>query len=160
MLTERHARHLSTALGLSFESLTKMCHYDLSAREKVVLRFHDFIYWQFRRRTLLARTLLPLAAENSPRPSVDCRARLHLHARSRRRSFSPARTSAIRINRIDQSQRLLVRQERLLHLVHDVGERDSVLRIGEGMAAARARMAKGERRRPEDSPRASAADLS
>ncbi len=60
MLTERHSRHLSTALGLSLESLTQICHYDLSVREKVVLRFHDFIYWQFRRRTFLARTLLPL----------------------------------------------------------------------------------------------------
>lgn len=60
MFTERHARHLSTALGLSLESLTKMCHYDLSVREKAVLWFQDFIYWQFRRRTFLARTLLPL----------------------------------------------------------------------------------------------------
>lgn len=60
MLTERHARHLSTALGLTLEGLTRMCHYDLSAREKVVLRFQDFIYWQFRRRTFLARALLPL----------------------------------------------------------------------------------------------------
>lgn len=60
MLTERHVRYFSTALGLSLESLTKMCHYDLSAREKMVLWLHDFIYWQFRRRTFLARTLLPL----------------------------------------------------------------------------------------------------
>lgn len=60
MLTERHARHLSTALGLSLESLAQICHYDLSVREKAVLWFQDFIYWQFRRRTFLARTLLPL----------------------------------------------------------------------------------------------------
>lgn len=60
MLTERHLRHLSTALGLSLESLTQICHYDLSAREKAVLWFQDFIYWQFRRRTFLARTFLPL----------------------------------------------------------------------------------------------------
>jgi len=60
MLTERHARHLSTALGLSLEGLTNVCHYDLALREEVALRLHDFIFWQFRRRTFLARTLLPL----------------------------------------------------------------------------------------------------
>jgi hypothetical protein len=31
-----------------------------SARENVVLWLHDFVYWQFRRRTFLARRLLPL----------------------------------------------------------------------------------------------------
>ena len=60
MFTDRHARHLAAALGLSLEGLTKVCHYDLSAREKVELWLHDFVYWQFRRRTFLARTLLPL----------------------------------------------------------------------------------------------------
>jgi 2-polyprenyl-3-methyl-5-hydroxy-6-metoxy-1,4-benzoquinol methylase len=60
MFTERYARHLSVALGLSRKSLTKVCHYDLSAREKVVLWLLDFAYWQFRRRTFLARTLLSL----------------------------------------------------------------------------------------------------
>ncbi len=60
MSTGRHVRYLSAALGLSREGLTKMCHYDLSAREKLVLWLHDFVYWQFRRRTFLARTLLPL----------------------------------------------------------------------------------------------------
>jgi len=60
MFTERHARHLSAALGLSLETLTRLCHYDLSVREKVVLWGHDFVYWQFRRRTLLARTVLTL----------------------------------------------------------------------------------------------------
>jgi len=60
MFTERHARHLAAALGLSLEGLTHVCHYDLSAGEKLVLWLHDFVYWQFRQRTLLARTLLPL----------------------------------------------------------------------------------------------------
>jgi len=60
MFTERHTGHLSAALGLSVEGLTKVCHYDMLAREKVVLWLHDFVYWQFRRRTFLARTLLPL----------------------------------------------------------------------------------------------------
>jgi 2-polyprenyl-3-methyl-5-hydroxy-6-metoxy-1,4-benzoquinol methylase len=60
MFTERHARHLAAALHLSLEGLTKVCHYDLSAREKVILWLHDFVFWQFRRRTFFARTLLPL----------------------------------------------------------------------------------------------------
>jgi 2-polyprenyl-3-methyl-5-hydroxy-6-metoxy-1,4-benzoquinol methylase len=60
MMTERHAQHLAAAVGLSLEVLTKVCHYDLSVREKLVLWLHDFVYWQFRRRTFLARTLLPL----------------------------------------------------------------------------------------------------
>src|SRR2546423_7900901 len=40
------------------------------------------------------------------------------------------------VNGINEPQRLLVRQKRLLHLVHDVNERDAVLGIGEGIAAA------------------------
>jgi SAM-dependent methyltransferase len=60
MFTERHARHFAAVLGLSLEGLTKVCHYDLSAREKVVLWVHDFVYWQCRRRTFLARALLSL----------------------------------------------------------------------------------------------------
>ncbi len=60
MFTERYARQLSVALGLSLKSLTKVCHYDLSARERAVLWLLDFAYWQFRRRTFLARTLLSL----------------------------------------------------------------------------------------------------
>src|SRR5205809_4504349 len=44
------------------------------------------------------------------------------------------------VNRVHESQRLLVWQHRLLHLIHHVGETDFVLRIGKGMAAARARM--------------------
>ena len=47
------------------------------------------------------------------------------------------------VNRIHQPQRFLVRQDRLLHLVHHVGETDLVLRIGEGVASARAGMAEG-----------------
>jgi 2-polyprenyl-3-methyl-5-hydroxy-6-metoxy-1,4-benzoquinol methylase len=58
MLTERTAQHFATDRSLSLEALTKVCHYDLTAREKAVLWFHDFSYWQFRRQTLLARTLL------------------------------------------------------------------------------------------------------
>jgi SAM-dependent methyltransferase len=58
MLTERTARYFAAERGLALEALTKVCHYDLTAREKAVLWLHDFSFWQFRRRTLLARTLL------------------------------------------------------------------------------------------------------
>ncbi|MEY2563638.1 MAG: hypothetical protein QOH88_1831 [Verrucomicrobiota bacterium] len=60
MFTARTARHFAEDRGLSLESLSEVCHYDLSVREKVVLWLHDFSYWQFRRRTILARTLLPV----------------------------------------------------------------------------------------------------
>ena len=47
------------------------------------------------------------------------------------------------IHRIHQPKRFLVRQYRLRHLVHHVGETDLVLRIGEGVASARTGMAEG-----------------
>ena len=47
------------------------------------------------------------------------------------------------INRVHKSQRFLVRQNRLFHLVHYVRECDFVFRIGKGMAAARTGMSKG-----------------
>src|SRR5436190_7472266 len=62
---------------------------------------------------------------------------------------------SLRIDGIEQFQRLLVRKKRLLHLVHDVGERDAVLRIGEGVTAARAWVPEGERRWTEQSSRCS-----
>jgi hypothetical protein len=47
------------------------------------------------------------------------------------------------VNRVQQSQRFLVRQNRLFHLVHYVRERDFVFRIGKSMAAARTGMPEG-----------------
>src|SRR5206468_6868425 len=42
----------------------------------------------------------------------------------------------LQINCIYQAQRFFVRQKRLLHLIHHVGERNPVFRIGKGVAAA------------------------
>jgi hypothetical protein len=47
------------------------------------------------------------------------------------------------INRVDQSERFLVRQNRLFHLVHHVRECDFVFRIGKGVTATGTGMSKG-----------------
>lgn len=58
MLTERHAQHLADMLDLSLAQVSRVSHYDLSVREKAVQRFHDFVYWQFRQKTLFASMVL------------------------------------------------------------------------------------------------------
>ena len=63
-----------------------------------------------------------------------------------------AEARPLRINRIDQAERFLVRQYRLLHLVHHVGETDLIFRIGEGVASPRAGMAEGIGRWAEKFP--------
>src|SRR5438477_12668152 len=50
------------------------------------------------------------------------------------------RSTSFRIHRIYQAERFLVRQERLLHLVHYVSEPDPIFRIGESVASACAGM--------------------
>src|SRR5205814_10635143 len=52
-------------------------------------------------------------------------------------------------------QQLMVRKNRLLQLAHDVGDRDDVLGIGEGVTADRAWVPEGERRWTEQSSRCS-----
>src|SRR2546423_204 len=54
---------------------------------------------------------------------------------------SSSRSWANSVNLIYQPARLLVRQERLLHLVHDISEGNAVFRIGESVAPAGAGMA-------------------
>jgi SAM-dependent methyltransferase len=58
MFTRKHAEFICSALSLRIEQWTESSHYDLSWRAKLVQRLQDFVYWQFRRRTLLARTAL------------------------------------------------------------------------------------------------------
>jgi len=58
MLTRKHAEFICSALNLRIEQWTESSHYDLSWREKLVQRLQDLVYWQFHRRTLLARTVL------------------------------------------------------------------------------------------------------
>src|SRR6266536_6137423 len=50
---------------------------------------------------------------------------------------------ALPINRLDEPQRFLGRQKRLLHLVHDVRKCDFVLWIGKCVAAPGAGMSEG-----------------
>src|SRR6266404_4401358 len=63
---------------------------------------------------------------------------------------SSSRSWANSVNRIYQPARLLVRQERLLHLVHDISEGNAVFRIGESVAPAGAGMTEGGWRRTEN----------
>jgi SAM-dependent methyltransferase len=58
MLTRKHAEFICHHLGLRLEQWIELTHYDLSLREKIVQVLQDFIFWQFRRRTLLARCVL------------------------------------------------------------------------------------------------------
>ena len=58
MLTRKHADFVCDRVGLRFEKWIELTHYDLSPREKIVQVLQDFIFWQFRRRTLLARRFL------------------------------------------------------------------------------------------------------
>ena len=58
MLTRKHADFICDRLGLRLEKWIESTHYDLSLRERIVQVLQDFIFWQFRRRTLLARGVL------------------------------------------------------------------------------------------------------
>lgn len=58
MLTRKHAQYLCQNLQLELKDWIGLCHYDLSWREKLVQVLQNFAYWQFRRRTWLARHLL------------------------------------------------------------------------------------------------------
>jgi SAM-dependent methyltransferase len=58
MLTRKHADFIRDRLGLRLEKWIELTHYDLSPREKIVQVLQDFIFWQFRSRTLLARCAL------------------------------------------------------------------------------------------------------
>lgn len=58
MLTRKHAEFLCSDLGLELQQWIAMSHYDLSLREKLVQILQNFVYWQFRRRTVFARLVL------------------------------------------------------------------------------------------------------
>jgi len=58
MLTRKHADFICDQLGLRVDQWIELTHYDLSLREKTVQVLQNFIFWQFRRRTLLARCVL------------------------------------------------------------------------------------------------------
>ncbi len=58
MLTQRHAEFITAELSLCLADWTTLCHYDLTLREKLVQQTQNFAYWQFRKRTALARGFL------------------------------------------------------------------------------------------------------
>jgi SAM-dependent methyltransferase len=58
MLTRKHAGFLGRSLGLQLQDWKELTHYDLSFREKLVQVLQNFFFWEFRCRTLLARTVL------------------------------------------------------------------------------------------------------
>ncbi len=58
MLTRRHSQFLCSSLRLKLSAWTTLSHYDLSGREQAVQIVQNFMYWQFRKQTLLARLVL------------------------------------------------------------------------------------------------------
>ena len=58
MLTRKHTKFICSTLGLRLEQWTELCHYDLALPEKVIQVLQNFVYWQFRGRTLLATNVL------------------------------------------------------------------------------------------------------
>jgi SAM-dependent methyltransferase len=58
MLTRAHAQYVVSALGIRLDEWIELCHYDLSLREKFVQVLQNFLFWQFRDQSLLARAVL------------------------------------------------------------------------------------------------------
>ena len=61
MLTRKHADFIGRSLNLHLRNWKELTHYDLSFREKLIQVLQNFVFWQFRRRTLLARGFLRFA---------------------------------------------------------------------------------------------------
>jgi len=60
MLTRRNADYLAKELGARLEHWQEVSHYDAPLLKRLKQEAQHFSYWQFRQRTLLARTILPL----------------------------------------------------------------------------------------------------
>jgi SAM-dependent methyltransferase len=58
MLTAKHAQFIASRLGLRIAHWIKLGHYDLSARVRFVQALQNFLFWQFRKQTFLARGAL------------------------------------------------------------------------------------------------------
>jgi 2-polyprenyl-3-methyl-5-hydroxy-6-metoxy-1,4-benzoquinol methylase len=58
MLTSKHAQFMRTRLDLRLERWIEMSHYDFSPRERTVQTLQNFMFWQFRSRTVLAQFVL------------------------------------------------------------------------------------------------------
>src|SRR5207247_7773619 len=75
-------------------------------------------------------------------------------SRARRDHGCPTATEQpLPVNFVCQSQRFFVWKERLFHLIHDVGERNTVFAIGKRVASARTRVSESFRCRAEYSSR-------
>jgi len=59
MLTHRHAKFLSHELSATLRHWEEVSHYEPNLREWFAQYVRDFAYWQFRRKTLLSRLVLP-----------------------------------------------------------------------------------------------------
>jgi SAM-dependent methyltransferase len=60
MLTMRHAQFIGHRLPLRLEEWNIVTHTDETAREHVRQRLQHWAYWQFRRRTALSQSVLPM----------------------------------------------------------------------------------------------------
>ena len=60
MLTRRHAGYLAACLGGPLERWEELSHYDASLCLRLKRYSQHIAFWQFRRRTIFARTILPL----------------------------------------------------------------------------------------------------
>ena len=58
MLTRKHAEFIAAELRLGLTSWTTLCHYDLTLRERLVQVLQNFLYSQFRNRTVISRAIL------------------------------------------------------------------------------------------------------
>jgi SAM-dependent methyltransferase len=60
MLTRRNAAYLARELGARFEHWQEVSHYDAPLLKRLKQGAQRFSYWQFRHRTFLSKTVLPL----------------------------------------------------------------------------------------------------
>jgi len=88
------------------------------------------------RRRIFVLTLVNSCSRFAVRSAVRCQ-----YSRTSTARLTEARLQLV--NRVHQSQRFLVRQNRLFHLVHYVRECDSIFRIDKGVTAARTGMPEG-----------------
>jgi SAM-dependent methyltransferase len=58
MLTRKHAEFICRQLNLRLREWIELSHYDSTAYQRAQQRFQNFVYWQFRNDSLLARGVL------------------------------------------------------------------------------------------------------
>lgn len=83
MLTPRATAWLARALGCALEHWQELSHFDAPLLQRWQKAARHFSYWQFRRRTLLSQTILPLLpgfnrARHWPEPPINDLTRDHV----------------------------------------------------------------------------------